>query len=247
MSTQNALDRFEPFHRLSNAGKKILSQSLILTNSSKATALLHKGEPVSGAYLVVDGRLRVFTITPSGTEATLYFVEPGEACVLGLNCMFNDLLYPAWVQTETRTTVALIPGAIYRRLFETEPVIQNLTVQALSTLVFRLMTELEQVHSSNHKQRLVQFILLHAAGDGSLQMTQQQIAQHLGTTREVIARLIQEFVAQKFIRTQRGGIEILDLFGLRRIVAPDIGSGKSRLEPPRPKSAPKPMSSRRKS
>lgn len=83
------------------------------------------------------------------------------------------------------------------------------------------MAELEQLHSSHHRERLVQFILLHAAADGSLRMTQQQIARHLGTTREVIARLIQEFVAKGFVKSQRGSLTIRDLFGLRRIVAPD--------------------------
>lgn len=230
MGAQTSLDHFEPFNRLSEGGKKILAQGLVIANSSQASAVLHKGQPVSGAYLVIDGRLRVFTITPNGNEATLYFVDRGEACVLALNCLFNDLLYPAWVQAETQTTIALVPGAVYRRLFESEPVIQDLTVRALSTLVYRLMAELEHVHSSNHRQRLVQFILLHASADGSVQKTQQQIAQHLGTTREVIARLMQEFVAKKFIRTQRGSIVILDLFGLRREVAPDAISNQSRTK-----------------
>ena len=81
--------------------------------------------------------------------------------------------------------------------------------------------ELEQIHSSNHKQRLVQFILLHAGSDGSLRMTQQHIAQHLGTTREVIARLMQEFVALGFLQSQRGSVTIRDLFALRSMIAPE--------------------------
>jgi CRP/FNR family transcriptional regulator len=86
------------------------------------------------------------------------------------------------------------------------------------------MTELEQVHSSNHKQRLAHFILAHAAADGSLHMTQQHLADHLGTTREVVARLMQDFVARGFLKTQRGLISIRDLFGFRRVVAPDAVS-----------------------
>jgi uncharacterized protein YecE (DUF72 family) len=93
------------------------------------------------------------------------------------------------VQAETTAEVAVIPGSVYRKLFESERTIQNLTVQALSALVYRLMAELEQVHASNHRQRLGQFILTHASAEGLLRMTQQQIARHLGTTREVIARL----------------------------------------------------------
>lgn len=219
--TKNQLERFEPFRHLSVAGRRLLAQGSITKSTKHAVAILHKGQPVSGAYLVLEGRLRVFTVAPNGVEATLYFLEPGEACVLAINCLFNDLLYPAWVQAETSATVAVIPGRIYKRLFESEPAIQNLTVQALSTLVYRLMAELEQVHSSNTKQRLVQFILLHAGANGTLQMTQQVIARHLGTTREVVARIIQDLVSRKHIKTQRGGILIRDLFGLRRLVAPD--------------------------
>jgi len=131
------------------------------------------------------------------------------------------------VQADSTARVAVIPGPVYRKLFETEQVIQDLTIRALSTLVYRLMTELEQLHSSNHKQRLVQFILSHSASDGSLRMTQQQVARHLGTSREVIARLIQELVAEKLLRSQRGQLTIADLFGLRRIIAPDLAASRA--------------------
>jgi len=222
VSVPGELQLFEPFRSLGRAAAALLSQGLVLKRAQRSAAILHKGQVVSGVYVVLEGRLRVFTTSPEGAEATLYFIDPGEACVLALNCLFNDLLYPAWVQAETNAAVAVIPGHVYRRLFESESTIQNFTVQALSTLVFRLMTELEQVHSSNHKQRLVQFILLHASTDGLLRMTQQQIARHLGTTREVIARLLQELVAYECIRTQRGAIAVRDPFRLRRIVAPNL-------------------------
>jgi CRP/FNR family transcriptional regulator len=203
---------------MSDYGRGVLDQGTNFFDCPSGDVILHKGQPVSGAYLVLEGRLRVFTISPGGNEATLYFVDVGEACVLALNCLFSDLLYPAWVQAEADTRVAVVPGVVYRRLFETEPCVQNLTVQALSTLVYRLMGELERVHSSNQRQRLVQFILLHANADGVLRMTQQQIARHLGTTREVVARLIGEFAGTGWVRTQRGMLTIVDLFALRGAV-----------------------------
>ncbi len=218
MPTLADLQRFEPFQTLSEESRQLLDRGLVRKACQRAEVALHKGQPVSGAYVVLEGRLRVFTLAPNGTEATLYFIEPGETCVLALNCLFNDLLYPAWVQAEGATTVGLIPGAVYRRLFEREPGIQNLTVHALSTLVFRLMSELELIHSSHHRQRLANFILIQAAADGVLRMTQQQLAQHLGTTREVVARLLGEFVADGLVQTRRGAVAIKDLFGLRRVV-----------------------------
>ena len=221
MSIVERLQHFDAFAELSDQARALVSREVLEKRFPSRAAVLHKGQPVSGAYFVLSGRLRVFTITPSGTEATLYFVDPGQTCVIALNCLFADLLYPSWVQAECSTSVALIPGAVYRRLFEGERAIQDLTISALSTLVYRLMAELDGIHASNHKQRLAQFILTHAASDGCLRMTQQQLGNHLGTTREVIARIMQDFVAAGWVRTGRGAVEVRDLFGLRRVVSPD--------------------------
>ena len=227
MRSSNPLDSVEAFKLLSPQGRTILAQGSATHSLRRDSAILHKGQPVSGAYVVIDGCLRVFTVSPNGTEATLYFVGPGEACVLALNCLFNDLLYPAWVQAEANSTVAVIPGALYRKLFETEITVQNFTVKALSTLVYRLMAQLELVHSSNMRERLAQFILMHASSKGRLNMTQQQIAHHLGTTREVIARSLNEFVRKRVLRTQRGSVAILDLQALRFLIAPNNTSPES--------------------
>lgn len=203
---------------LSPAGKELLRTGLVQRSFARPTAVIHKGQAVSGAYVVTQGQLRVFTFTPQGTEATLYFIRPGETCVLALNCLFNDLLYPAWVETDATTTVAVIPGPVYRTLFEREAAIQDLTVKALSTLVFRLMGELEQIHACNLDQRLANFLLLNAASDGTLRMTQQEIASHLGTTREVIARLMQGFVAQGLVATRRGAVTVKDAARMSDVV-----------------------------
>ncbi len=208
------------FLRLSSEGVRMLEREIQHAVFKKPTAVIHKGQSVSGAYLVLRGQLRVFTYTPQGTEATLYFIRPGETCVLALNCLFNDLRYPAWVEASGDTDVAVIPGSLYRRLFEKEDAVQDLTVTALSTLVFRLMDELEQIHSCNLDQRLASFLLNNASDEGVVAMTQQTLAGHLGTTREVIARLMRGFTSQGLVSTRRGAISILDAERLSTIAAP---------------------------
>lgn len=197
------------FLHLSPAGEQLLERELLQVEFDQPTAVIHKGQAVSGAYLVLRGQLRVYTYTPQGTEATLYFIRPGETCVLALNCLFNDLRYPAWVEASCATDVAVIPGSLYRRLFERESAVQDMTVRALSTLVFRLMDELEQIHSCNLDQRLASFLLNNASNDGVVAMTQQTLSGHLGTTREVIARIMQGFSAQGLVCTRRGAVSIL--------------------------------------
>jgi CRP/FNR family transcriptional regulator len=213
------LETFPPFRDLSESSKALLRTGLTYKNCTAAAPVLHKGHRISGAYFVVKGRLRVFSQAPSGNEATLYFIDPGETCIFALNSLFNDLLYPAWVQAEADTTVAFIPGAVFRELFQREPTVQDMTVRALSTLVFRLMGELEQIHSYKLDQRLANLLLIHSSADGELSMTQQQMAHHLGTTREVVGRLMGEFVASGQVETRRGRTLIRDAAALARRIA----------------------------
>ena len=210
-----ALALFAPFTGLSEPGRALLRQGASGGRVRGSAVVLHKGDSVSGAYVVLRGRLRVFAMTPDAAEATLYRIGPGETCVVALNCLFNDLLYPAWVQAETDSTVAVIPGAVYRKLFDTEPGVRDLTVRSLSTVVYRLMSELEDVHALTQKQRLARFLLSHASGSGELGITQQGLARHLGASREGVARLMRQLARMGAVDTGRARIAIRDAAILR--------------------------------
>ena len=202
------LEKLDVFRDLSATGQQMLECGMQLHHFDELKTIINKGNSVSGAYVVVRGRLRVYSISPSGNEATLYFLNPGDICILALNCIFNNMDYPAWVQSEPGTSVGVIPSLTYRTLFQTEPSIQNLTVHALSVLVFRLMEELEEIHALNLNARLAKFILMRSEGGKALRMTQSELAAHLGSTREVVAKLLRRMVADKSIRTLRGAIVV---------------------------------------
>lgn len=202
------LESFSVFRDLSDDGKALLKRGLHSKVYPNKTTIVEKGQTVSGAFFVAQGKLRVFTITPDGNEATLYFIKPNEFCVFTLNCIFNNLLYPAWVQTESETLIGVIAADLYRSLFQHEKIIQDITVRAFATIVSRLMTELELIHSYKLEQRLANFLLLSASSDHSLSMTQSEIAAHLGTTREVVARALRHFVQSDYVETSRGKIVI---------------------------------------
>jgi CRP/FNR family transcriptional regulator, anaerobic regulatory protein len=210
----------DAFHDLSDRSRRLLGSGLRYVDYGKGAPILAKGQCVSGVYVVMRGQLRVFSLTPDGHEATLYFINPHEACVLALNCIFNDLRYPAWVEAGSAARLAMIPGAAFRNLFEAEPAIRNMTVQAFSTVVFRLMMELEVVHSYKLDRRLANFLLLHASTDGVVRMTQQEIASHLGTSREVVARALGQLASAGRIRTGRRQIVIRDPVRFAKAVAP---------------------------
>lgn len=206
--------------QLSAQGQQTFDESLKRHQFPTGRVLLEKGDNVSGVYFVLQGQLRVYTYSAMGKEATLYMINPGETCVLALNSMFNHILYPAWVETEAETVLGVLPGDVYRSLFKHETGIQDLTVKALSTAVFRLMDELVQVHGQRLDQRLAGFLLTRASADGVVLKTQQQIAAHIGTTREVVAKHLAEFSKQGWVLTQRGQVKLCDTKALAALFEP---------------------------
>lgn len=200
--------------RLSAMGQGLARRSLLRRSFAAGQLAVSQGQEVSGAYFVLSGRLRVFTQTADGKEAALYLLQPGETCILALNSLFNDLAYPAWVEAETDTELAIVSGAAYRQLFASEPEVQNITVKALSGLVFRLMAEIQDIHGSTLQQRLVHCLLARASSKGEVAMTQQALANHLGSTREVVARAVAGLASRGLLQSRRGRITLLDVNGL---------------------------------
>ncbi|MCW9033283.1 MAG: Crp/Fnr family transcriptional regulator [Rhodospirillales bacterium] len=204
--------------KLSEKGRAMFMERMVSKTFVKGQQAIDKGDSVSGAYFVISGALRVFTLSPEGKAATLYRIEPGETCVLALNSLFNDVLYPAWVVADEETTIGVLPGAVYRQLFSTEMIIQDITVRALSSAVFGLMFELEQRLAQTVEQRLANYLLLRASSEAKVQKTQQELASEIGTSREVIGRLMAQFAEAGLLQTKRGMVTLLDRSGLSGVV-----------------------------
>ena len=79
----------------------------------QGTPLFRAGDTAQGFAVVLLGRVEVSLTGPSGREILLYAVEPGQSCILALNCMFSRLAYPAWVESEGDTEVAIVPGEAF--------------------------------------------------------------------------------------------------------------------------------------
>jgi CRP/FNR family transcriptional regulator len=195
--------------QLSPEGRTRFEKAAVVHRFARGVTPILKGEAITGAYIVARGRLRVAAMSAEGREATLYAIAPGETCVLAINALFKALPYPGTVVAEEDTEVLFVPGTTWRALFATESAIQNMTLEALSVAVMRLMEALESVHAQPLRQRLV--ALLHARADssGRVMLTQAEIAAELGTAREVVARHLAALRRAGKVAGAHGKIEVV--------------------------------------
>lgn len=212
--------RFPFVAEVSAPSRRLLTQ-LTPRFARSHTPLLKRGDEVEGAYFVMSGALRVFQISPEGREATLYWVEPGETCILALTAAFRRERYPAWVETDHEpASIVVVPGETFRHLFDVEPAFRSFVFEVLSRRVFGLMASLEEVGSLRIEQRVAAFLVRRADGAGVVHVSQARLAAHLGTAREVVSRALRALAARDLLSVERGRVRLREPAALAQLARP---------------------------
>ena len=210
MITNQVLATYPFICRLSAESRRLLEAGANVLNVVRGERLLRKGDRMRGLYLVLSGRLRVYSISVAGDEATLYSVEPGESCPLALNSMLTEKPHQAWVEAETKAVRLLfIPGKIFRNLYDNESGVREFTLEVLSSRISSLMAVLEDLSLQSLGERLRAHLRRAADDRGEVETTHQKIALTLGTAREVVSRKLRELDRAGLIRAGRGRIKLL--------------------------------------
>ncbi len=172
-----------------------------------------------GFPFVVEGSVRVSKCAPSGRELPLYRVAPGETCIISSSCLLGHEDYNARGVTESDTLLMLLPKAVFDELLG-EPAFRGFVFHLFAERIADLMQLIEEVAFRRLDQRLAALLL----GKGRvLHVTHQQLADELGSVREIVSRLLKGFAADGLVRLAREQVEILDPAGLRRLAS----AGKS--------------------
>jgi CRP/FNR family transcriptional regulator len=196
--------------KISVRSRRLVEGEGILRVFKQGEMVIRGGDRVSGMLLIISGRVRVFMISQSGEEATLYTVQRGESCLLSTSALFTEMCFPASVEIETREVkIFSIPAAVYRTLYRDEPSVRDFTVNELSGRVFDLLAALEERSLRSIEDRLKGYLLRRVDGRGEIDATHEQIALSLGTAREVVSRKLGQLGRAGWIKTQRGRIRLL--------------------------------------
>ena len=176
-----------------------------------ASSICDEGEHCAQLAMVLDGVGRVYKLSSSGREVTLYRIYAGESCVLTASCIMNGDAFPAMAMTETPIRAILVPPDRVLDWFCREPKWQQFIFGLLSHRLSDIISVVEEVAFKRIDVRLAeQFSRVLAMGESTLQKTHAELAADLGSSREVISRILRDFSERGMISTHRGYIEVLD-------------------------------------
>ena len=175
--------------------------------------LFDERQPCQGFPFILRGGIRVLKPAANGRELPLYRVLPGESCIITSSCLLGHADYNARGVTESETELVLLPRALFDGLLD-QPAFRNFVFHLFSERMAELMQLVEEVAFRKLDQRLAGLLL----GRGKLvHATHQQLADELGSVREMVSRLLKGFAEQGLVRLSREQVEIVDPAGLRRL------------------------------
>lgn len=181
--------------------------------------LASEGQACEQLALLLNGQARVYKLAGSGREITLYRIMPGESCVLTASCVMSDTHFPAIAVTEGDVEALVIPAEKARLWMSQSPAWSSFVFGLISRRLSDVITVLEEVAFQRLDVRIAGHLLTLADVTYRLKTTHSEIAAELGTSREVISRVLKDLEGRGLLHVSRGEIELLDMDGLRNLRA----------------------------
>lgn len=192
--------------------KYIIINSLITKKFDMGYTLIKEGQACAGFSLILSGEIRVFKISEKGREVTLYKLSKGDTCYLSMSCLISDELYPAYAEVTNPVEIAFIPTSIFNKYIYNTIDFQKYLFENLYSKFNSVLNVLEEVAFLNIDTRIAKYFInisKEANNTKFLYLTHEKIAKEVGTSREVVSRMLTNFKNKDIISIQRGKITVL--------------------------------------
>jgi CRP/FNR family transcriptional regulator len=192
-------------------------QAAFLTKIPRGRDVFLEGSQVDAIALLISGVVRVYKIGETGREITLYRFGNGQSCILTANAILSQKTFPAIATVEKEAEAVMIPADTFRDWVVRYDLWREFVFDLLSQRLSTVMAVVDEIAFRRMDARVASLLLARLEIQNPIRITHQEIAAELGSSREVISRLLEDFSERGLIRLGRGEIEVLDLRGLESI------------------------------
>ena len=210
---------FPVWDKLTPAQQELICKTIVPKTLGKG-AVLHDGSAdCAGLVLIKSGQLRAYILSEDGREITLYRLLDQDICLFSASCVMRSVQFEIMISAEKESEVYIIPPHIFKRVMEESAPLANYVNELMATRFSEVMWLIEQIMWKSVDKRLASFLLEESALEGTyvLKLTHEMIANHLGTAREVVTRMLRYFQNEGFVKLNRGTVEIADRNGMEEL------------------------------
>lgn len=204
---------FPVWNELTPMQQQRLSTAIIPKHIRKGAVIHHGSLDCTGLLLVQSGQLRAFILSDEGREITIYRLIEMDVCLFSASCILRNIQFDLSIEAEKDTQVWIIPSDVYQALMEESVAVANYTNELMSSRFSEVMWLMEQIMWRSFDRRLADFLLQESALERTtiLSITHEKIANHLGSAREVVTRMLRYFQSEGMVKLARGSIALTDI------------------------------------
>ncbi len=210
---------FAVWDQLTPSQQEHLLQTTVFQQVKKGT-ILHGGqEDCLGLILVCRGQLRAYLLSEEGREVTICRFFDRDVCLFTAACVLPNMMFDIFIEAEKDTALWVVPACLFQNLSQESLPIANYSRDLITHHFSQLMWLMEQIMWKSFDKRLAKFLVEESAVENThaLKITHEKIANHMGTAREVVTRMLRYFQEEGMLRLTRGTVELLDLPRLKRL------------------------------
>lgn len=206
--------------KLTESQQQLVFSSIVPRTLGKG-AVLHDGSAeCAGLVLIKSGQLRAYILSEDGREITLYRLLDRDICLFSASCVMRSVQFEIMIAAEKDSEVYILPPYIFKKIMDESAPLANYVNELMATRFSEVMWLIEQIMWKSVDKRLANFLLEESTLEDSkeLRLTHEAIANHLGTAREVVTRMLRYFQNEGYVRLARGTVEITDRDGMEALI-----------------------------
>ena len=215
-----AFEQYFPIWDKLTADQQQRIKSVSMLQKVKSGTVLHDGSPEClGMLLVRSGQLRAYILSEEGREVTICRFFEMDICLFSASCVMPNMQFDIFIEAEKDTEVWVIPACLYQNLMDESLAVSNYSHNLITSHFSDVMWRMEQIMWKSFDKRLAAFLLEEAnlENTDSLRITHEKIANHMGTAREVVTRMLRYFQSEGMVKLTRGTIELTDKKKLNKL------------------------------
>ena len=203
---------FPIWDKLNKAEQDRITDNLITRKVTKGTVIHNSSMECTGLLLIKTGQLRAYILSDEGREITIYRLFDRDMCLFSASCIMRSIQFDITIEAEKDTDLWIIPAELYQSIMKESAPVANYTNELMATRFSDVMWLIEQIMWKSLDKRLAEFLLEEISIEGTekLKITHETIANHLGSHREVMTRMLKYFQNEGMVKLSRGMIEITD-------------------------------------
>jgi len=189
---------------------ELIEKNAVGRSFSAGDVIMRTGQYIKSTVLVLEGQIKIYRENPDGGEFLMYYLGPGQACAVSMICAIQSQTSEIMAQAEEDTEVLMIPIQLMDDMMNKYKTWYQFVIQTYRSRFDELLTVVDNIAFRNMDERLEFYLKRHAdkTGKKNIELSHQQIADDLNSSREVISRLLKKMEQRSLVKLHRNMIEL---------------------------------------